>query len=269
MNRRIGFLGAGQMATALAKGMVQARLVAPDCVAAADPDEAAGERFRQAVPEAHVTTDNRDAASRSEVLILAVKPHAAVDVLRGLGKQAEDKLIVSVAAGVPLAKLERAVPDSARVIRVMPNTPCLVEMGASAYALGSAATVEDGRLVSELLSAVGDAWAVDEKLLDAVTGLSGSGPAFVYTVIEALGDGGVAAGLPRSLAHALAVQTVRGAAEMVRQTGEHPAVLRDRVASPGGTTVAGLATLEQGCLRGTLIGAVTAATRRSVELGEE
>jgi pyrroline-5-carboxylate reductase len=151
----------------------------------------------------------------------------------------------------------------------MPNTPCLVGQSASAYSLGPRATPEDGRLVAGLLESVGLALAVDEKLLDAVTGLSGSGPAFVYVIIEALSDAGVRMGLPREVAMQLAAQTVRGAAAMVLETGEHPGVLKDRVASPGGTTIAGLAALEAGGLRGTLMAAVEAATRRSIELGSQ
>jgi len=264
---RIGFLGAGQMATALAQGIVEAGLVAAGAVRAADPVEQARNRFAAILPQALLTADNREVARGADVLVLAVKPPVAAGVLEGIRSEAEGKLIVSVAAGVRLAQLEAAC--RARMVRVMPNTPCLVGLGASAYALGSEATEEDGRFVERMLAAVGHAWPVPERLLDAVTGLSGSGPAFVYTVIEALSDGGVAMGLPRELAQALATQTVRGAAEMVLRTGEHPAVLRDRVASPGGTTIAGLAALENGRVRASLIEAVGAATRRSIELGEE
>jgi pyrroline-5-carboxylate reductase len=151
----------------------------------------------------------------------------------------------------------------------MPNTPCLIGQSASGYALGPRAQAADGQLVAELLESVGRAFAVDEPLLDAVTGLSGSGPAFVYVFIEALSDAGVRMGLPRQVALQLAAQTVRGAASMVLETGEHPGVLKDRVTSPGGTTIAGLAVLESGGLRGTLISAVEAATRRAIELGNQ
>jgi pyrroline-5-carboxylate reductase len=168
---------------------------------------------------------------------------------------------------VTLSRLSAGLPDGQRIVRVMPNTPCLIGRGASGYSLGAHATVQDGQLVAELLAAVGVAYEVPENQLDAVTGLSGSGPAFVYTMIEALGDGGAEMGLPRELAADLAAHTVAGAAEMVLATGETPAVLRDRVTSPGGTTLAGLKVLEEGGFRAAAIGAVRAATRRSEELG--
>jgi pyrroline-5-carboxylate reductase len=176
-------------------------------------------------------------------------------------------LVVSIAAGVRLSTLAEGLGANVRLVRVMPNTPCLVGRGACGFCLGKAATADDGQLVHQLLAAVGIAVEVEEKLLNAVTGLSGSGPAFVYVAIEALSDGGVRAGLPRSAATTLAVQTVLGAAEMVLATGEHPGVLKDRVTSPGGTTIAGLAALESGGFRAALLDAVDAATRRSEELG--
>ncbi len=157
--------------------------------------------------------------------------------------------------------------EAVRLVRVMPNTPCLIGEGACGYCLGDRATPEDGELVGKLLEAVGTAWQVEEKMLDAVTGLSGSGPAFVYVIIEALSDAGVRVGLPRHIAASLAAETIRGAVDMVLSTGEHPAVLKDRVASPGGTTIAGLQVMEEGALRATLIAAVEAATERSIELG--
>ncbi len=166
-----------------------------------------------------------------------------------------------------MAKLCESL-GSGRVIRVMPNTPALVGQGASAYAMGSGASEADAKLAETLLNSVGLARKVDEKLLDAVTGLSGSGPAFVYLMIEALSDGGVRMGLPRDLATTLAAQTLLGAAQMVVTTGDHPGVLKDRVTSPGGTTIAGLQVLEDRGVRGALIGAVEAATRRSMELGK-
>jgi pyrroline-5-carboxylate reductase len=177
-------------------------------------------------------------------------------------------LLISIAAGVPLRTFAAALGSQARLARVMPNTPCLVGAGASAYALGGGATVDDGKLVSRLLSTVGIAVELPEHMLDAVTGLSGSGPAYVYQMIEALSDGGLLMGLPRDVATRLASQTVLGAAQMVIQTGEAPAVLKDAVASPGGTTIAGLHALETAGLRAALMNAVQAATLRSRELGE-
>ena len=177
-------------------------------------------------------------------------------------------LVVSIAAGVTLKSLAEQLGDR-RLVRVMPNTPCLVGASASGYSAGAAASKEDVALVGRLLNAVGKAFALPEHLLDAVTGLSGSGPAFVYTVIEAMTDGGVHVGLPRDVAIALAAQTVLGAARMVLETGQHPMVLKDAVASPGGTTIAGLHALERGGLRAALMNAVEAATKRSQELGKQ
>jgi pyrroline-5-carboxylate reductase len=177
-----------------------------------------------------------------------------------------DQLIVSIAAGISLKTLADGLGSGCRIIRVMPNTPCLVGCGASAYSRGPHATEQDAQLVQRLLSNVGTAVEVPEKLLDAVTGLSGSGPAYVYQIIEALSDGGVRMGLPRETATRLAAQTVLGAAQMVLSTGQHPGALKDAVTSPGGTTIAGLHALERGGLRGTLMDAVEAATQRAKEL---
>ena len=264
----VGFIGAGQMARALAKGFIQAGLVKADHIIAADPVPAAAQQFVSEVAGASLMTSNAAVISQASVIFLAVKPQSMAAVFSGLsGKIPPDKLFVSIAAGITLAKLTEGLKNG-RVVRVMPNTPALIGEGASAYALGPGATPEDGKLVGELLAAVGEAFAVEEKLLDAVTGLSGSGPAFVYMMIEALSDGGVRMGLPREIASALAAQTVRGAAAMVLETGEHTSVLKDKVASPGGTTIAGLQALEDRGLRGALIAAVEAATRRSQELGK-
>jgi pyrroline-5-carboxylate reductase len=263
----VGFIGAGQMARALARGFVQAGLVSSDQVSACDLVSAALDQFTAEVPSARRLKSNLQVVEGAEVVFLAVKPQAMPAVLEELaGKIPAETLVISIAAGVTLAKLCGGLKTE-RVIRVMPNTPCLVGQGAAAYALGGGAMAADGELAEKLLGAVGMAARVDEKLLDAVTGLSGSGPAFVYMMIEALSDGGVRVGLPRDLATALAAQTVRGAAEMVLREGEHPAVLKDRVTSPGGTTIAGLQALEDRGLRGSLIAAVEAATRRSQELG--
>jgi pyrroline-5-carboxylate reductase len=268
LSHTIGFIGAGQMARALAKGFVKTKLVPPEKIVAADPVAAAAQQFANEIPAASLLPTNAAVVSKSSIIFLATKPQNMAAVFADLaGKFSPEKLVISIAAGVTLARLETGLKTD-RVIRVMPNTPALIGEGASAYALGSGATAEDGRLVGQLLSAVGKAHPVEEKLLDAVTGLSGSGPAYVYVMIEALADGGVRMGLPREIAAALAAQTVRGAAAMVLETGQHPSVLKDQVASPGGTTIAGLAALEDRGLRAALIAAVEAATRRSQELGK-
>ena len=267
LEQSIGFIGAVEMARALAGGFVGRGLIAPERVFAADPLPSALADFQQAVPGAGALADNASVARRADIVWLATKPQQIREALADLKEATAGKLVISIAAGVNLATLAAAL-DRARLVRVMPNTPCLVGQSASGYALGPRATAADDKIVAELLSAVGLAIAVDEKLLDAVTGLSGSGPAFVYVMIEALSDGGVRMGLPREVASALAAQTVLGAAQMVVETHEHPSVLKDRVASPGGTTIAGLQALETGGLRGTLMAAVEAATRRSIELGQ-
>ena len=227
----------------------------------------ARQRFAE-VTGSRTTDDNRQVAAHAQLLLLAVKPQQMEAVVRGLaGHLAAETLVVSIAAGIRLARLAQWLGRPTRLIRVMPNTPCLIGQGAFGYCLGETATDEDGRQIGQLLEAVGRAYRVEEKLMDAVTGLSGSGPAFVYVMIEALSDAGVKMGLTRPVATALAAQTLRGAAEMVLATGEHPGVLKDRVTSPGGTTIAGLAALEAGGLRAALIAAVETATRRSAELG--
>lgn len=268
LSQTIGFIGAGQMARALAQGFASAGLVAGRQIVACDPVAAAAEAFANSVPGAICAASNADVVRQADVVLLAVKPQSMAAVFNELsGKIGADKLVISIAAGVTLAKLGEGLKTQ-RLVRVMPNTPALVGQGAAAYALGSGATAADGQLTGQLLQAVGRAYQVDEKLLDAVTGLSGSGPAFVYVMIEALSDGGVRVGLPRDVASALAAQTVLGAAQMVLTTGEHPAALKDKVASPGGTTIAGLAALEDRGLRAALIAAVEAATKRSQELGK-
>jgi pyrroline-5-carboxylate reductase len=265
----IGFLGAGQMARALAGGFVRAGLATAADLVAYDPSSAAGEQFAAEVHGSRLLPSNTSVAESSDVVFLAVKPSHVGRVAGDLGGRFNpERLLVSIAAGVGLKRLS-ADFGTDRVIRVMPNTPCLIGQGAAGYSLGSGATDEDAQLVGRLLTAVGIAFQVDELLLDAVTGLSGSGPAFVYTVIEALADGGVRMGLPRTVAAALAAQTVRGAAGMVLAGDDHPAVLRDRVASPGGTTIAGIQALEHHGLRGALMAAVEAAAKRATELGAQ
>ena len=266
LNKRIGFIGAGQMAAALAQGFLRAELVAADSLLASDPSEAARQRFAE-LTGSRTADDNLAVVRHADVLFLAVKPQQMARVAAQLkGQITSEQFVISIAAGVRMAVLAQGLGPDVRLVRVMPNTPCLVGRGACGYSLGELATPADGRIVQQLLEAVGIAVEVDEKLLDAVTGLSGSGPAFVYVIIESLSDAGVRMGLPRQIATALAAQTVLGSAQMVIGTGEHPGVLKDRVASPGGTTIAGLQALEDRGLRAAVMAAVEAATRRSLEL---
>ncbi len=265
---RIGFLGAGQMASALARGWTAAHLVTPENGLASDPSPEARARFIdrtgwKAVPS------NRDVVVDSDVIVLAIKPQAMSAVIADVQSLLKPRhLIVSIAAGVTMARLVNELGAGRRVIRVMPNTPCLIGECACGYTPGDAATPEDIDLVDRLFNAVGKAYRLPENLLDAVTGLSGSGPAFVYLMIEALSDGGVKVGLPRDVATGLAAQTLLGAARMALETGLHCGQLKDMVTSPGGTTIAGLHALEQGGLRAALMDAVEAATNRATELGK-
>lgn len=265
---KIGFLGAGKMATALARGFLNAGLAQPADLLASDPFPDARSAFTKETG-AHAATSNADLVRACNVLVLAVKPDHVNDVLGSVRAQfTENHLLISIAAGVPLARLEAALPAGARVVRVMPNTPALVGASASAFAAGKSARAEDAQLVQRLFSAVGLALPVKETLLDAVTGLSGSGPAYVFLIIEALSDGGVAAGLPRDTATRLAAQTLLGSAKLLLETNQHPGALKDMVTSPGGTTVEGLHELEKAGVRGALINAVRAATEKSRKLGQ-
>ncbi len=266
IDQRIGFIGAGQMASGLAQGFIKAGLTAPDRLLASDVDPDARRRFAE-VTGAPVSGDNCLVAVRSEVIFLATKPQQIGEVAAEISaKLTDDRLIVSIAAGVRLEALAGWL-GSRRLIRIMPNAPCLIARGASAYCLNRYATAEDGAIIDRLLRAVGSAWCVEEKLMDAVTGLASSGPAFACLMIEALADGGVKMGLPRATATEMAARALGGASEMIL-AGEHPARLKDRIASPSGTTIAGLHALESGAVRAALIDAVEAATRRSIELGE-
>jgi pyrroline-5-carboxylate reductase len=264
---KLGVIGCGKMGTALVQGAIRAGVTSAADVAGCDPFGISRESFAKATGAA--VFENAGGVAGSDVILLATKPQ---DIATALGEISassggEPKLIISIAAGVTVAALEAASPGNFRVIRAMPNTPALVGQGAAAFCLGGRATPADAQTALALLGAVGVAVQVPEKLMDAVTGLSGSGPAYVYLIIEALADGGVRAGLPRADAIKLAAQTVAGAAAMVLETGEHPAVLKDMVTSPGGTTIAGLAVLEEKGVRSALIEAVTAATLRATELG--
>jgi pyrroline-5-carboxylate reductase len=254
------------MATALAAGFVRGGLAMKESLIASDPLAAARDAFANSLG-AKTTGFNPEVAKFANVLVVAVKPGQVVELLREIAPAiTSNHLVISIAAGIPISAFEANLPAGTRVVRVMPNTPALVGASASGYALGKSATAEDGRLVNELLSSVGVAYQVKESLLDAVTGLSGSGPAYVYMIIEALSDGGVAVGLPREAALKLAAQTVLGSAKMVLETGLHPGELKDMVTSPGGTTIEGVHELERGGVRAALINAVRAASDKARKL---
>jgi pyrroline-5-carboxylate reductase len=264
--RKWGFIGAGKMATALACGILRTGVAEPPDLAASDP-LASARTALAAETGIDVFESNQPVVERSRILVLAVKPQAMHEVLVQLRPLVQPgHLVISIAAGVSIETIAHGLGTDRRIVRVMPNTPALLGEGASAYALGPNAGRDDESITQEFLTAVGRAVRVPEPLLDAVTGLSGSGPAFVYLLIEALSDGGVRMGLPRDIATLLAAQTVLGAAKMVLESGLHPGVLKDQVTSPGGTSIAGLHALERGGVRGALIDAVEAATRRSAEL---
>ncbi|HCN76471.1 MAG TPA: pyrroline-5-carboxylate reductase, partial [Verrucomicrobiales bacterium] len=260
---KIGLVGCGKMGGALLRGVELAFGKGAITAALGDVVPAAVEALKKSLACKTITGSPGEVAAASEVVLLAVKPDDMKALCQSLAKIKGSRLYLSVAAGVSLADLEGWLGGRQRVIRSMPNTPALVGKGAAAFAVGTKATHEDAALAARILGGVGIADEVPEKLLDAVTGLSGSGPAYIYTVIEALADGGVLMGLPRASALRLAAQTVAGAAAMVLETGKHPAALRDEVTSPGGTTIAGLEQLENHGLRKALIQAVRAAAGRS------
>eukprot|EP00208_Stichococcus_sp_RCC1054_P003175 CAMPEP_0206134660 /NCGR_PEP_ID=MMETSP1473-20131121/137_1 /ASSEMBLY_ACC=CAM_ASM_001109 /TAXON_ID=1461547 /ORGANISM="Stichococcus sp, Strain RCC1054" /LENGTH=276 /DNA_ID=CAMNT_0053526279 /DNA_START=151 /DNA_END=981 /DNA_ORIENTATION=+ len=265
VERTIGFIGAGQMAEALARGFCSKKVSSPDKMFCTDPSDARKKVFQ----EFGVTAceSSKEVVEKGRIIFIAVKPQYVKVVLEEVASQlTPDHVIVSIAAGVPLAVLKEAAGEKAHLIRVMPNTPCLVGESASAMCLGGQATDADGDAVQALFTAVGKMFRVDEKLLSAVTGLSGSGPAYIFIAIEALADGGVKAGLPRDIAQQLAAQTVLGAAKMVLETGRHPGVLKDMVTSPAGTTIAGVYELEKAGVRQAFMNAVGAAASRADEL---
>lgn len=267
--KKIGFIGAGQMAKALAIGIAKSKQDSVEFIYF-DPSDEASQSFETLIsPHSSVSrhTDNQNLIDASEIVFVAVKPQFLNSALDGLNFEKSSPLVVSIAAGVQIFQLER-ITGTKRIIRVMPNTPCLIGQGASAMAPGESASDSDAEVVAEFLGLVGKVVTVKESLMDAVTGLSGSGPAYVFSFIEALIDGAVMTGMARSTARELAVQTVIGAAMMVDQTGEHTAILRDRVTSPGGTTIAGLKALEENAFRDGVMSAVQAATERSMELGD-
>ncbi|MBW1756120.1 MAG: pyrroline-5-carboxylate reductase [Deltaproteobacteria bacterium] len=264
----IVFVGAGNMAGALIRGLIGTGTVPADRIIAADPDQ---DRLRalEAELEIRVTSDNAEAVKDATVVVLAIKPQVFAQVLPGLSAAVPPHaLLISIAAGISTRMIERSFPDGSRVVRTMPNTPALVGAGASAIAGGTHATDDDLELAETLFRSVGISVRVPEEQIDAVTGLSGSGPAYVFAMIEALRDAGAREGLPEETALQLAAQTVFGAARLLLDEKEAPEVLRDRVTSPGGTTRAGLDALAAAGFADAIMGAVRAATRRSVELGK-
>jgi pyrroline-5-carboxylate reductase len=265
---KFAFLGAGNMAEALVSGILKARLAPPANISATDISTSRLDHFQRTF-QIQVGSDNAEETKRADVIILCVKPQAMDVVLSEIkGKLSQEQLLISVAAGYPLKRIQQHIGDKVSLVRAMPNTPAVIQEGVTALAGSSGLSTHHLHLAQTIFESVGKVVIVDESLMDAVTGLSGSGPAYVYLVIEALTDGGVRVGLPRAVAGVLAAQTVLGAARMVLETGEHPASLKDRVTSPGGTTIAGLQQLEGGRLRATLMKAVEAATNRSRELGQ-
>jgi pyrroline-5-carboxylate reductase len=269
LKQKIGIIGAGKIGSAIARGVIRAGLIGRDQMMASDISDVLREAIAKEL-EIKVTSDNHKVCEFADIVVLAVKPQILDTVVKDIAKTlAQGKLLVSVAAGVPLSRIEANLEPGARVVRVMPNIPCVVGAGASGYARGARAMATDLENVAAILNSFGIALPVEEKYLDAVTGLSGSGPAYVFLFIDALADGGVQVGLPREVALKLALQTVYGAARMAIEGTKHLGELKDEVTSPGGTTIAGLYALEQKGFRGAVMDAIVSATRRSQELGKE
>jgi pyrroline-5-carboxylate reductase len=269
LGKKIAFLGTGNMAEALVKGLLRAGTADASEIVCSEPRAERREEIARRYG-VKVVGENLAAAEEAQIIVLSVKPQTMEDLLDEIAPAIDhSKLVISIAAGIPIAAIARKLGAGVRIVRTMPNTPALVGAGATALARGAHATQADLEQARALFQAVGVAVLVEEHHLDAVTGLSGSGPAFLFLVIEALADGGVKVGLARPVAMALAAQTVLGSAKLVLETGEHPGRLKDQVTSPGGTAIAGIHALESGGLRSALIAAVEAATRRSHELGEK
>ncbi|MGH7164155.1 MAG: pyrroline-5-carboxylate reductase [Nitrospiraceae bacterium] len=266
--KQIALIGGGNMTEALVVGLIKGGLAIADQIHATDILPARRSHLQDRY-RIRVGSRNAEAAAHADVVILSVEPQVLDEVLDGIAAVIlAGTLIISVAAGYPIRRVATHLKQDLKIIRAMPNTPSSVSEGITALTLGAGVTADEARMARAIFESVGKVVEVEERLMDAATGLSGSGPAYVYVMIEALADGGVKMGLPRPVAELLAAQTILGAARMVLETGEHPGRLKDRVASPGGTTIAGLHALETGRLRATLISAVEAATKRSQELGQ-
>ncbi len=267
INMNIGFIGAGRIGEALIRGVLAANLTGSDRIFASDVDSKHLQMLHSELG-INVSVDNIETVDNADAIILAVKPQIIGKVLQSINKKITgEHIVISVAAGTPIKTIEENLPDGTHLVRVMPNIACTVRQAISAICAGSNATESDIKTARTIFGSVGRVVAVPESMMDAVTGLSGSGPAFVFQIIEALSDGGVHEGLPRDVAIELAAQTVLGAAAMVLETGEHPGALKDMVTSPAGTTIQGLRALEEHGVRAGMMAAVIAATRRSRELG--
>ncbi len=267
-NKTLAILGAGMMGGALARGLVSAGAMPPSSIRLYDTHAARAQRVAEGLGDgATVCTSPAETVRGADLVLLAVKPPVVPEALASISPALTPQhLLISIAAGVRLSKMEALLPADIPVIRTMPNTPCLVGAGATALCRGTHANETHMALARSLFASVGQSVEVEERLMDAVTGLSGSGPAYVYLMIEALADGGVKAGLTRDTARLLAAQTVLGAAEMVLRSDDHPAQLKDNVTTPGGTTIAALAVLERAGFRIALMDAIEAAAERSKEL---
>ena len=267
--RRIGFIGAGNMAEAIIRGLLESRTVAPDHITASDvmPER---RQFMQTTYHIKTTGDNGELVAGSDILVLAVKPEVVSEVLRHIGPHTNDtKLVISIVAGLTVAAMATALGPGTRIVRTVPNTPVFVGEGMVALASDGPARDEDYAVTTAIFSPVARIVSIEEKLMDAALGVSGSGPAYGFLMIEALSDGGVKMGLPRQIALELAAQTLLGAAKMCLESGRHPGQLKDMVTSPGGTTIAALHKMEAAGVRSALIDAVEAATHRSRELGRK
>lgn len=266
-DKRLVLIGGGNMGEAILKGLLAAELVKSPQITVTDIIEARLTYLRETYA-VRVLTDNAAAVAASDLIILAVKPQDIVPTVQGIAAAVDEhKVVISIAAGVPTTRIEAAFGHPVRVVRVMPNTPALVLAGAAGLCAGHHARPADLDMARTLFDALGKTVVVSEYLMDAVTGLSGSGPAYIFVLIEALADGGVKMGLTRDAALTLAAQTVYGSAKLLLETGLHPGELKDRVTSPAGTTIAGLHALEEHAFRAAIIDAVEQATERSRELG--
>lgn len=277
LSQKIGFVGGGQMALALAKGFIAAKLVAPEQILVSAPSDRNLKTWRDDM-NCVTTHDNAKVIEESDIIFLSTKPHIFTPMLRSLRENlpkdtmltSKSKLFVSIMAGIQMKTLAgslKTIVESPRIIRVHPNTPAMVGTGCSVISIGEGSNEEDANVVKQLLTSVGLCEQVPEYQQDAFTGMAGSGPAYIYTIIEALSDGGVRMGLPRELATQFAAQMTMGAAKMVLESGKHPGQLKDEVTSPGGTTIRALQVMERGGIRGIMMDAVQASAERAAELG--